>query len=125
LSEKSTVNEDVLDELEEILITSDVGVDTTVKIIKRIEDRVAKDKYLNTSELNQILRDEIAGLLSENNTQDLQSFELPKVKGPYVMLVVGGQTGSLGKNNKPIGKARSATKRNGEKVWSLGAADTF
>jgi len=118
---KSTVNEDVLDELEEILITSDVGVDTTVKIIKRIEDRVAKDKYLNTSELNQILRDEIAGLLSENNTQDLQSFELPKVKGPYVMLVVG--VNGVGKTTT-IGKLAAQLKGMGKSVV-LGAADTF
>jgi fused signal recognition particle receptor len=118
---KSTVNEDVLDELEEVLITSDVGVDTTVKIIKRIEDRVAKDKYLNTSELKQILRDEIAGLLSENNTQDLQSFELPKVKGPYVMLVVG--VNGVGKTTT-IGKLAAQLKGMGKSVV-LGAADTF
>ncbi|MFT5640346.1 MAG: fused signal recognition particle receptor [Cyclobacteriaceae bacterium] len=118
---KSTVNEDVLDELEEVLITSDVGVDTTVKIIKRIEDRVAKDKYLNTSELNQILRDEIAGLLSENNTQDLKSFELPKVKGPYVMLVVG--VNGVGKTTT-IGKLAAQLKGMGKSVV-LGAADTF
>ena len=98
---KSTVDEEVLDELEEILITSDVGVETTVKVIDRIEERVAKDKYLNASELNRILREEIAGLLSENNTEDLESFDLPKVDGPYVLLVVGvngvGKTTTIGK----------------------------
>ena len=118
---KSTVDEEVLDELEEILITSDVGVDTTIKIIDRIEDRVAKDKYLNAAELNKILREEIAGLLSENNTKDLTSFELPKVDGPYVLLVVG--VNGVGKTTT-IGKLAAQLKGLGKNVV-LGAADTF
>ena len=118
---KSTVDADVLDELEEVLITSDVGVETTVKIIDRIEDRVAKDKYLNTTELNQILREEIAGLLSENNTEDLVDFDLPKVDGPYVILVVG--VNGVGKTTT-IGKLASQFKSLGKSVV-LGAADTF
>ncbi|GAB4244914.1 MAG: signal recognition particle-docking protein FtsY [Ekhidna sp.] len=118
---KSTVDVDVLDELEEVLITSDVGVDTTVKIIDRIESRVAKDKYVNTAELNQILREEIAGLLSENNTEDLVDFDLPNVDGPYVILVVG--VNGVGKTTT-IGKLAAQFKSLGKKVV-LGAADTF
>lgn len=118
---KSTVDTEVLDELEEILITSDVGVETTIKIIDRIEQRVAKDKYLNTAELNQILREEIAGLLSENNTEDLVDFDLPKVDGPYVILVVG--VNGVGKTTT-IGKLAAQFKGLGKKVI-LGAADTF
>lgn len=119
---KSTVDTEVLDELEEILITSDVGVETTIKIIYRIEQRVAKDKYLNTAELNQILREEIAGLLSENNTEDLVDFDLPKkVDGPYVILVVG--VNGVGKTTT-IGKLAAQFKGLGKKVI-LGAADTF
>ncbi len=118
---KSTVDADVLDELEEVLITSDVGVDTTVKIIDRIEARVAKDKYLNTSELNQILREEIAGLLSENNTEDLVDFDVPQVDGPYVILVVG--VNGVGKTTT-IGKLAAQFKALGKNVI-LGAADTF
>ncbi|MEO9872255.1 signal recognition particle-docking protein FtsY [Ekhidna sp.] len=118
---KSTVDADVLDELEEILITSDVGVETTVKIIDRIEDRVAKDKYLNASELNQILREEIASLLSENNTKDLVDFDLPSVDGPYVILVVG--VNGVGKTTT-IGKLAAQFKSLGKNVI-LGAADTF
>ena len=118
---KSTVDDEVLDELEEVLITSDVGVDTTIKIIGRIEERVAKDKYLNASELNKILREEIAGLLSENNTQDLKSFDLPKVDGPYVLLVVG--VNGVGKTTT-IGKLAAQLKGLGKNVV-LGAADTF
>lgn len=118
---KSSVDDEVLDELEEILITSDVGVDTTVKVIQRIEDRVAKDKYLNTSELNQILREEIAGLLEENNTTDLTDFEIPEVDGPYVILVVG--VNGVGKTTT-IGKLASQFKSLGKNVI-LGAADTF
>ncbi len=118
---KSTVDTDVLDELEEVLITSDVGVETTVKIIERIEDRVAKDKYLNTGELNQILREEIAGLLAENNTEDLVDFDVPKVDGPYVILVVG--VNGVGKTTT-IGKLASQFKSLGKSVI-LGAADTF
>ncbi len=118
---KSTVDNDVLDELEEVLITSDVGVETTVKIIDRIESRVAKDKYLNTSELNQILREEIASLLSENNTKDLVDFDLPDVEGPYVILVVG--VNGVGKTTT-IGKLAAQFKSLGKNVI-LGAADTF
>ncbi len=98
---KSTVDEDVLDELEEILITSDVGVNTTIKIIERIEERVARDKYLGVDELDQILKEEIAGLLSENNTEDLRDFGIPENKRPYVIMVVGvngvGKTTTIGK----------------------------
>ncbi|MEM8939446.1 MAG: signal recognition particle-docking protein FtsY [Bacteroidota bacterium] len=118
---KSAVDDEVLDELEEALITSDVGVNTTVKIIERIEKRVAKDKYLNTTELNQILREEIAGLLTENNTIDLKDFDLPLVDGPYVILVVG--VNGVGKTTT-IGKLSSQFKALGKKVI-LGAADTF
>lgn len=118
---KSSVDDEVLDELEEILITSDVGVDTTVKVIQRIEERVAKDKYLNTSELNQILREEIAGLLEENNTTDLTDFGIPEVDGPYVILVVG--VNGVGKTTT-IGKLASQFKALGKNVI-LGAADTF
>ncbi len=118
---KSVVDEDVLDELEEVLITSDVGVETTVKIIDRIEDRVAKDKYLNTNELNQILREEIAALLAENNTKDLVDFDLPKVEGPYVILIVG--VNGVGKTTT-IGKLAAQFKAIGKSVV-LGAADTF
>lgn len=118
---KSTVDADVLDELEEVLITSDVGVETTIKVIDRIEDRVSKDKYLNTTELNKILREEIAGLLSENNTVDLESFDLPEVDGPYVILVVG--VNGVGKTTT-IGKLAAQFKALGKHVI-LGAADTF
>lgn len=118
---KSTVDADVLDELEEILITSDVGVETTVKVISRIEERVAKDKYLNASELNRILREEIAGLLSENNTEDLVDFDIPKTDGPYVILVVG--VNGVGKTTT-IGKLAAQFKAIGKNVI-LGAADTF
>ena len=86
---KSKVDDDVLDSLEEILITSDVGVDTTLKIIKRIEERVARDKYVSTSELNGMLREEIASLLAENNTGDNEDWNLPVDHKPYVILVVG------------------------------------
>lgn len=118
---KSRVDDEVLDELEEILITSDVGVDTTVKIIDRIEARVAKDKYLNTGELNKILREEIAALLAENNTEDLKDFDLPKVQGPYVIMVVG--VNGVGKTTT-IGKLAAQMKAMGKTVV-LGAADTF
>jgi fused signal recognition particle receptor len=118
---KSTVDEEVLDNLEEVLVTSDVGVDTTIKIIERIEERVARDKYLNVSELNQILRDEIAGLLTENSTVDLTGFELPDGKKPYVILVVG--VNGVGKTTT-IGKLASRFKNEGYQVI-LGAADTF
>ncbi|MFT4785705.1 MAG: fused signal recognition particle receptor [Cyclobacteriaceae bacterium] len=118
---KATVDVDVLDELEEVLITSDVGVDTTVKIIDRIEQRVAKDKYLGADELNRILREEIAELLSENYTEDLEGFDLPKVDGPYVILVVG--VNGVGKTTT-IGKLAAQLKALDKKVI-LGAADTF
>lgn len=118
---KSKVDEDVLDELEEVLISSDLGVETTVKIIQRIEERVARDKYLNTSELDLILREEIANLLSENNTQDLLDFELPADKKPYVILVVG--VNGVGKTTT-IGKLAHLFKNAGKSVV-LGAADTF
>ena len=98
---KSTVDDDVLDDLEEVLITSDVGVDTTLKIIDRIQKRVARDKYISTSELNNILREEIAALLEENNTGDLDEWDLPQGDKPYVILVVGvngvGKTTTIGK----------------------------
>lgn len=118
---KSKVDDEVLDELEEILITSDVGVETTVKVIKRIEERVAKDKFLNTAELDQILRDEIAALLSENNTEDLADFEIPANHKPHVILVVG--VNGVGKTTT-IGKLASQFKAKGKSVV-LGAADTF
>jgi len=117
---KSTVDEAVLDELEEILVTSDVGVTTTLKIIDRIEARVARDKYVNTSELNQILRDEIQALLAENNSDDFVNFEYGKHK-PYVIMVVG--VNGVGKTTT-IGKLANKLKENGNKVV-LGAADTF
>ena len=104
-----------------MLITSDVGVDTTVKVIQRIEERVAKDKYLNTTELNKLLREEIAGLLSENNTEDLVDFDIPKVDGPFVILVVG--VNGVGKTTT-IGKLAAQFKALDKKVI-LGAADTF
>lgn len=117
---KATVDEDVLDELEEILVTSDVGVTTTLKIIDRIEKRVAKDKYVNTSELNTILREEIQLLLAENNSDDFSNFEYGKHK-PYVIMVVG--VNGVGKTTT-IGKLAYKLKEAGNKVV-LGAADTF
>ena len=118
---KSKVDDEVLDDLEEILITSDVGVDTTLKIIERIETRVARDKYISTSELNNILKEEITALLSENNTQDNDSWELPETGNPYVILVVG--VNGVGKTTT-IGKLAHQFKQAGKKVY-LGAADTF
>ena len=117
---KSSVDDEVLDNLEEVLVTSDVGVSTTLKIIKRIEERVAKDKYLNTSELNFILRDEIQLLLSENNSNDFRQFEYGDHK-PYVIMVVG--VNGVGKTTT-IGKLAHKLKESGLKVV-LGAADTF
>jgi fused signal recognition particle receptor len=117
---KSTVDDEVLDNLEEILVTSDVGVDTTLKIIERIQARVARDKYLGTSELDKILRDEIASLLSESNTEDLQDFDISGNK-PYVIMVVG--VNGVGKTTT-IGKLSAQFKKKGHKVV-LGAADTF
>lgn len=118
---KSKVDDDVLDNLEEVLITSDVGVDTTLKIIQRIEERVARDKYVSTSELNNILRDEIAALLSENHTDDNDNWDLPADHKPYVILVVG--VNGVGKTTT-IGKLAYQFKKAGKKVY-LGAADTF
>lgn len=118
---KSKVDDDVLDNLEEVLITSDVGVDTTLKIIKRIEERVARDKYVSVSELNAILRDEIAALLPENNSVDNENWDLPSDHSPYVILVVG--VNGVGKTTT-IGKLAYQFKKAGKKVY-LGAADTF
>ena len=118
---KSKVDDEVLDDLEEILITSDVGVDTTLKIIERIEARVARDKYVSTSELNNILKEEITALLSENNTQDNDNWDLPQTGNPYVILVVG--VNGVGKTTT-IGKLAHQFKQAGKKVY-LGAADTF
>lgn len=118
---KSKVDDAVLDDLEEILITSDVGVDTTLKIIHRIEERVARDKYVSTDELNGILRDEIANLLAENNTEDNDNWDLPADHKPYVILVVG--VNGVGKTTT-IGKLAYQFKNAGKKVY-LGAADTF
>ena len=118
---KSTVDDDVLDDLEEVLITSDVGVETTVKIIHRIEERVARDKYVSTSELNKILREEIAGLLAENHSEDNDDWDLPSDHKPYVILVVG--VNGVGKTTT-IGKLAYQFKKAGKKVY-LGAADTF
>ena len=118
---KSKVDDDVLDNLEEVLITSDVGVDTTLKIIKRIEERVARDKYVSTSELNEVLRDEIASLLAENNSDDNDNWDLPSSHSPYVILIVG--VNGVGKTTT-IGKLAYQFKKAGKKVY-LGAADTF
>lgn len=118
---KSKVDDEVFDDLEEVLITSDVGVDTTLKVIKRIEERVARDKYVSTSELNGILRDEIAQLLTETGASDTDSWDLPTDHKPYVILVVG--VNGVGKTTT-IGKLAYQFKKAGKKVY-LGAADTF
>lgn len=118
---KSKVDDDVLDNLEEALITSDVGVDTTLKVIHRIEERVARDKYVSTSELNTVLKEEIASLLTENNTKDSSNWDLPSDHKPYVILVVG--VNGVGKTTT-IGKLAYQFKQAGKKVY-LGAADTF
>ena len=118
---KSKVDDEVLDNLEEILISSDVGVKTTLKIIERIESRVSRDKYLGTQQLNTILKEEIAGLLAENNTLDLQDFDIPEGKRPYVIVVVG--VNGVGKTTT-IGKLAYQFKNKGYQVM-LGAADTF
>lgn len=118
---KSKVDDDVLDDLEEVLVTSDVGVDTTLKIIERIEERVARDKYVGTDELTAILRDEIAQLLIENNTDDMEDFHIPQDKKPYVIMVVG--VNGVGKTTT-IGKLAYQFKQKGLSVY-LGAADTF
>ena len=118
---KSKVDDSVLDDLEEVLISSDVGVNTTLKIIERIEERVSRDKYVSTSELNGILRDEIASLLSENHSDDNDSWDIPVSDNPYVVLVVG--VNGVGKTTT-IGKLAHQFKNAGKKVY-LGAADTF
>ncbi len=118
---KTKVDDEVLDNLEEVLITSDVGVDTTLKIIERIEKRVARDKYVNTEELNSILKDEISQLLEENNTKDGNEFSVPETDGPYVIMVVG--VNGVGKTTT-IGKLAYQFEKEGKKVF-LGAADTF
>ncbi len=118
---KSTVDDDVLDNLEEVLITSDVGVESTIKIIHRIEERVARDKYVSTDELNLILKEEIADLLAENNSGDNSNWDLPADHSPYVILVVG--VNGVGKTTT-IGKLAYQFKQAGKKVY-LGAADTF
>lgn len=118
---KTKVDDDVLDNLEEVLVSSDVGVDTTLKIIERIEERVARDKYLGTEELNKILREEIASLLSETNVGEETDFTIPANKKPYVLMVVG--VNGVGKTTT-IGKLAAQFKRQGLKVV-LGAADTF
>lgn len=118
---KSTIDDEVLDNLEEVLVSSDVGVGTTLKIIERIQQRVARDKYLGTAELDLILREEIAALLAENNTRDLDDFEIPTDKKPYVIMVVG--VNGVGKTTT-IGKLAAQLTRRNKKVL-LGAADTF
>ena len=118
---KSTIDDDVLDNLEEVLITSDIGVDTTLKIIHRIEERVARDKYVSTSELNEILRSEITNLLTENNSGDNDDWDLPQDHKPYVILVVG--VNGVGKTTT-IGKLAYQFKKAGKNVY-IGAADTF
>ena len=118
---KSVVDDEVLDNLEEVLITSDVGVETTLKIIKRIEERVAKDKYLNTDELNGILRNEISELLVESGNDDSTQIVIPESRKPYVIMVVG--VNGVGKTTT-IGKLAYQFKKSGLKVY-MGAADTF
>ncbi len=119
---KSKVDDSVLDDLEEVLITSDVGVDTTLKIIDRIEERVSKDKYVNTEELSKILREEIVELLTENNSNDnADGFSLPSDHKPHVIMVVG--VNGVGKTTT-IGKLANQFKKAGKSVY-LGAADTF
>lgn len=118
---KSKVDDDLLDDLEDVLVSSDLGVATTIKIIKRIEDRVARDKYLGTEELNKIMREEIAGLMSEVNSGDATEFVIPPTKGPYVIMIVG--VNGVGKTTT-IGKLAHQFKKAGKKVV-LGAGDTF
>jgi fused signal recognition particle receptor len=118
---KSKVDDDVLDNLEEVLVSSDVGVDTTLKIIERIEARVARDKYVGTDELNSILRDEITLMLTENQSTDVEDFTVAGDKKPYVIMVVG--VNGVGKTTT-IGKLAYQFKQNGMSVY-LGAADTF
>lgn len=118
---KSTVDDDVLDSLEEILVSSDVGVETTLKIIERIQQRVARDKYMNTAELNRILKEEVVALLSSHNTTSTSEFETPADKKPYVIMVVG--VNGVGKTTT-IGKLSAQFRKKGKSVI-LGAADTF
>jgi fused signal recognition particle receptor len=118
---KSTVDDEVLDNLEEVLVSSDVGVETTLKIIERIQERVARDKYMSTSELDRILKEEVASLLSESNSIEIKDFEIPAGKRPYVIMVVG--VNGVGKTTT-IGKLAAQFKKKGFKVV-LGAADTF
>ncbi|MFN8416315.1 MAG: signal recognition particle-docking protein FtsY [Cytophagaceae bacterium] len=118
---KSKVDDEVLDNLEEVLVTSDVGIETTLKIIERINDRVARDKYVDTEGLNSILKQEIADLLVSNSTEDYKDFEIPNVSGPYVIMVVG--VNGVGKTTT-IGKLAAQYHRRGKKVV-LGAGDTF
>jgi fused signal recognition particle receptor len=118
---KSTVDEEVLDNLEEILLSADVGVTTTLRIIEKIQDRVSKDKYLGTNELNQVLKEEIASLLEENNTGDYKDFSIPTQEEPYVIMVVG--VNGVGKTTT-IGKLAYQLKKQGKTVM-LGASDTF
>ena len=118
---KSQVDENILDDLEEVLITSDVGVETTLRIIDRIEKQVARDKYINTNELNSILREEITALLTENDVEDAGEFSVPEGKKPYVIMVVG--VNGVGKTTT-IGKLAYQYKKRGNSVY-LGAADTF
>ena len=118
---KSSVDAEVLDNLEEVLITSDVGVDTTIRIIERIEERVSRDKYMNTEELNRILKEEIIALLEENNQEEFRGFDAPLSSKPYVIMVVG--VNGVGKTTT-IGKLAYHFKKAGRKVI-LGAADTF
>ncbi len=118
---KSQVDENILDDLEEVFITSDVGVETTLRIIDRIEKRVARDKYINTNELNSILREEITALLTENDVEDAGEFSVPEGKKPYVIMVVG--VNGVGKTTT-IGKLAYQYKKRGNSVY-LGAADTF
>ena len=118
---KSTVDDDVLDNLEEVFVTSDVGVDTTVKIIDRLQERVARDKYVGTDELNELLCDEISQMLADNNNADLDDFTVPEDSKPYVIMVVG--VNGVGKTTT-IGKLAYQFKQAGNKVV-LGAADTY
>ena len=119
---KSEIDDEVLDNLEEVLVTSDVGVETTLKIIDRVQKRAARDKFMNTNELNKLLKDEIAQLLMENNTEDGGTFDIPTTPGnPHVIMVVG--VNGVGKTTT-IGKIAHQYKKAGKKVY-LGAADTF
>lgn len=118
---KSKVDEEVLDNLEEALISSDVGLDTTIKIIKRIEERAGRDKYVTSNDLNQLIKEEIENILAENKNADLENFDTPADKKPYIIMVVG--VNGAGKTTT-IGKLAHQFRNNGKKVL-LGAADTF